>query len=50
MPTRLWVDSNSNWPTIACSTLALFVTRIITNHAHNAFAANNLALAAHFLN
>jgi hypothetical protein len=31
------------------STLALLVTRIIANHAHNAFAAYNLALTAHFL-
>src|SRR5512141_1304693 len=37
--TRLWVDSNSNLPT---STLALFMARVVTDHAHNALAAHNL--------
>jgi hypothetical protein len=30
-------------------TLALFVARIITDHADNTFATYNLALTAHFL-
>jgi hypothetical protein len=46
--TRFQVDSNSNRPTIARSSLALLVPRIITDHAHNALAAYYLALAAHF--
>jgi hypothetical protein len=31
------------------STLTLLVTRIFTNHAHNAFALDDFAFAANFL-
>jgi hypothetical protein len=45
--THVQVDPDSNLPTIAHSSLALLMPRIITDHAHNALAAYNLALAAH---
>src|SRR5574340_1762285 len=47
--TRHRVDSVSNLPTSAGSTLALLVPRIITDPAHNALATHDLALATHFL-
>jgi hypothetical protein len=31
------------------STLTLLVTRIVANHAHDTFAAHDLAFTAHFL-